>query len=382
MARNNYSPNFGFLIRITESDITMMLYMILIFVVLIIFGYSTFILINDEPLRLIFFLVSPLVSGISLYYLVSKFINTFFTVRRKKLIEELQILIIIFIGFLAYHSFYKTKSEYWLKTILYNINEKEYSTAKDYLKTFCDHIDLNSYYDLSNSGDLYLALGKIEAKGMNTEENFETNEMNAKTDFEKALFYYRYAIKIHNNDTELLENLAFALSYLGYYDESLSYHLKSISLGTIDYRSYLNAALLYLEVKGDLENAIPLFYKSLMFNFKNSDTYCGIGEYYLYKKNYEFAIINFDKSIDLNKDDPEPYAFKAFTLNIIGKYSLSSKMKNISKEKRNDYDEFIFNRANLVIKNGNKENAVLLMKVANFLGNENANKWLKLNTHK
>ena len=170
------------------------------------------------------------------------------------------------------------------------------------------------------------------------------NLFHLRNDFKKALNYYQHAVKLNPNFKEATFNLAYVQTQLGLLDKSEINYLKYISLDSGNAKAYfglanvyaltdknekaiifftkaikinpniilahLNLATLYLN-SGKIEAALKSLENALDINSDNAVVHKKLGFIYArFKNDTKQAIYHFEKSLDLNKDQPEAAILK------------------------------------------------------------------------
>ncbi len=140
-------------------------------------------------------------------------------------------------------------------------------------------IDANDAEAINNKGDIYFALNKFEA----------------------ALDMYNKAVLINPEDARTLNNRANALVKLNRYNDALMDYNKAISLTDHNSQLFTNRGMMHIELKMQ-EDAIFDCTEASIVDPSNANAYHCIGLAKWNKKDYDSAIQNFDKAIELSAD--------------------------------------------------------------------------------
>jgi CHAT domain-containing protein/Tfp pilus assembly protein PilF len=154
--------------------------------------------------------------------------------------------------------------------------------------------------DKRNEADAYLSFGEIESERDN---------------YDGALRYFKKALKIYKEigskkgEADVYLNTGFFVEYRkGDYEEALKYYEKALKIykKIRDKRNEADAYLSFGEIesdKGNYNDALKYFNKALRKskNFPEVlyNSYYGIGKVYKSKNDFESAIENFEKSINI-----------------------------------------------------------------------------------
>ncbi len=161
-----------------------------------------------------------------------------------------------------------------------------------------------------------------------------------KNDHENAVIFYKKALEIDHNNTEILNNLAKSLLVINLYDEAIDTLQKSIILDDKNYDTYFNLGIINfnkgeydeslknykhaiklnnqidkiyynmaitLSKNGNNIEAINFFLKTLKLNPNHIKALNNIGLLYIDNNNYELAFNYLKKAIDLNPDYSKAY---------------------------------------------------------------------------
>ena len=154
-----------------------------------------------------------------------------------------------------------------------------------------------------------------------------------KNNHENAVIFYKKALAIDHNNTEILNNLAKSFLAINLYDEAIDTLQKSIILDDKNYDTYFNLGIINfnkgeydeslknykhaiklnnqidkihynmaitLSKKGNNKEAINFFLKTLKLNPNHIKALNNIGLLYIENNNYELAFNYLKKAIDLN----------------------------------------------------------------------------------
>ena len=161
-----------------------------------------------------------------------------------------------------------------------------------------------------------------------------------KNDHGNAVIFYKKALEIDHNNTEILNNLAKSLLVINLYDEAIDTLQKSIILDDKNYDTYFNLGIINfnkgeydeslknykhaiklnnqidkiyynmaitLSKNGNNKEAINFFLKTLKLNPNHIKALNNIGLLYIDNNNYELAFNYLKKAIDLNPDYSKAY---------------------------------------------------------------------------
>ena len=161
-----------------------------------------------------------------------------------------------------------------------------------------------------------------------------------KNDHGNAVIFYKKALEIDHNNTEILNNLAKSLLVINLYDEAIDTLQKSIILDDKNYDTYFNLGIINfnkgeydeslknykhaiklnnqidkihynmaitLSKNGNNKEAINFFLKTLELNPNHIKALNNIGLLYIDNNNYELAFNYLKKAIDLNPDYSKAY---------------------------------------------------------------------------
>tara|TARA_R110002049_G_scaffold264606_1_gene440714 strand:- start:181 stop:1575 length:1395 start_codon:yes stop_codon:yes gene_type:complete len=171
-------------------------------------------------------------------------------------------------------------------------------------------------------------------------------------EFDKAKEYYENALKI-NSTYETYYNLGSLEAKRKNYDMAISYWLKSVEINPNDAVSLFNLGKLYTDVKGDFENGIKYYKKSIESDSHLKEPYSNIALIYIRQNNFEEASTYLEKSIEINPNDyMAMYNLGTIYQNIKGKQSKSKPLYRQSIRENPNYVSPKVGLAKLLILSG------------------------------
>lgn len=208
----------------------------------------------------------------------------------------------------------------------FNENSKDYVDAKkeleDYLMNNCPSL---RFILKANDTETDKSVSpNPKAREYYTQGINESNNNN----WEKAVEYYKMALKEDENFPFAWDNLGLSYRQLGKYNEAIEAYKKSISLDPNHAFPLQNLAVAYTYIK-EYQKAIDTFEELKKIDENNPEIYYGIGQiYYQHLKDYEKSLDYMCKAFNLYNKLKSPYRSDAE--NII-KYNYSE-LKKLGKE--------------------------------------------------
>lgn len=174
--------------------------------------------------------------------------------------------------------------------------------------------------------DLYVEKGNIEYNNNN---------------LEKAMEYYKIAIKFNNNNSLAYNNIGNIYKHNKKYNRAVRYYKNAINIEPRNYIPYANLGVVYNEQK-KYKDVIKSYNNVIDINPKDYKAFANRGCAYANLEKYKNALLDFMKAIELNPKDYISYNNLAYTLMKLG--SLDEALLNIKESIRldpNNYSAYV-----------------------------------------
>ena len=166
---------------------------------------------------------------------------------------------------------------------------------------YCAYNNLGSAYesvDLDKAIFYYKAALKIRPNDAAAFYNLG-NVFLEKGNIDKAIHYYLNALKIKPNDTAALNNLGGALIKKGDYDKANYYFKRALKTDPTGSETCMNFAnALFLQAKPDI--AVSLYKKILQTDSENADVHYNLAVVLSSQKKYQEAIRHYNKTLSID----------------------------------------------------------------------------------
>jgi superkiller protein 3 len=123
--------------------------------------------------------------------------------------------------------------------------------------------------------------------------------------------YLKKAVELDPLFVDAMDHLGMVYRRQNRLDEAEAMYLKSISINDKNIVPYQNLAVVY-RLKNRLNDALEMYKKMAGIDENNPESYYGIGELFYMVRDYEKAILFFDKAIELYLDQDSPVVYDAF----------------------------------------------------------------------
>ena len=159
----------------------------------------------------------------------------------------------------------------------------------------------------------------------------KASEFNIKKDYENAILYSTKAINKNPNYIKAYIQRSYAYHSINNLVKAESDAESILKIDSTNGYAYFTLGLIYLDKK-KYNSGINYFKKCINLNHKKTWSYHNIGHGYNMMKDYENAVINFSKGIELNTTYHDTYKIRAYIyLYRLKKYQLAVK----------DYDYYL-----------------------------------------
>lgn len=223
--------------------------------------------------------------------------------------------------------------------IPYNHLGTYYFMNKDYknaLESYSKSISLDPNYaePYNHRGILYKELGAYNNAISDLRKSLQINPNNQLTlnnigyayqglnEIDSAIFYYRKAIALSPKYHTALNNLGIVLQVNKKYKEALSVVNKAISIKNDIAKYYNNRGNIYFAIN-ELDSAYSDYSKTIELSPKYAKAYNNIGLVYLKRGDHKTAIENFTKAIYYSTDYADPYFNRGYALLKTGRNELA-----------------------------------------------------------
>jgi tetratricopeptide (TPR) repeat protein len=141
-----------------------------------------------------------------------------------------------------------------------------------------------------------------------------------KIDLDKAMFYYKTALKIRPNDATALYNLGNVFSEKGYIDKAIQYYLKALNIKP-NYTAALNNLGEALAKKGDYDKANYYFKRALKTDPTGSGTCMNFANALFLQAKPDIAVALYKKILQTDSENPDVHYNLAYVLFSEKKYN-------------------------------------------------------------
>ena len=174
---------------------------------------------------------------------------------------------------------------------------------------------------------------------------------------ENAVTFYKKALAIDYNNTEILNNLAKSFLAINLYDEAIDTLQKSIILDDKNYDTHFNLGIIYLK-KGDFNNAVQSFLNTIKIRPEDSNALNMLGVAFFKKGNIKSSISYYSKAIKLNPQNEKVYTNLAIAYSRSG--NLEAAISIYLKALKIDSKNFstLFNLGRIYQQKGDLEKAL------------------------
>jgi tetratricopeptide (TPR) repeat protein len=233
---------------------------------------------------------------------------------------------------------------YMYRATLYHYNLKEYAKAiQDYTKAIeLKPKNADYYFD---RGKFYVDEKKYEKAIIDFKMALTLNPKDAGflyfrlaysqkklKQYNKAIFNYSKVIELNPEDPWAYQNIAIIYEELKEYDKIIEYYNKAIETSSTNARIFLNRANFYADITKEYDKAVKDYTKAIELEPKEADYYYYRGQFYRHVKlDYEKAIIDYKMGAVLNPKDDIFYYCLAY-----------------SHEELKQYDKAIFNYSKVI----------------------------------
>ncbi len=128
----------------------------------------------------------------------------------------------------------------------------------------------------------------------------QAEKYGSKEDLDNAKKFYLKAIKKDSKYVEAYDNLGLVSRRLGNFDKAIKYYKKSIELFPEGQMAHQNLAAVYV-IKKDYKSAISEYEAILKISPNNPEGYFGIANSYMMLAQFDNALVNAKKALDLYK---------------------------------------------------------------------------------
>jgi tetratricopeptide (TPR) repeat protein len=146
-----------------------------------------------------------------------------------------------------------------------------------------------------------------------------------KGDYDEALQMFKKAVIISPNDETLYYGVGAAYSKKESHDKAIKMYKKALDINPEYVEAYYNMGLEYVD-KGEYDKAIEMFEKTVSLNPENYKPYLDIGSVYFLQGSFKKAIESYRKAINVNPEYAEAYYGMGLAYNRKGNYGKAIKM--------------------------------------------------------
>ena len=173
---------------------------------------------------------------------------------------------------------------------------------------------LQTYFENKTDEAIDTYTKALETEGEKGYIYYELGHLYLKSnDLINAVNAFKLAIKDNQTNPFFQNALGYALFSAGQYDEAEDHYLSAINLNPEpEWTATVcrAVALIYSDVKKNNEKAIKMYQQSLALAPNCADTYASLGDIYFDDEDYDLALENYTKSLQLDRSDA--YVFNKF----------------------------------------------------------------------
>jgi protein O-GlcNAc transferase len=241
------------------------------------------------------------------------------------------------------------KSNYYLGLCFISVNQFEH--ALDHFK-ICLNIDEKFYLAYFSIGNMYLSLNNHSQALFYFNKSISINNVHIESIFNKAVCEkklnltikaidtYEKLLKLNPKISQIYFNLANIYDDSNDYNKAINYYFKAINLDN-NYLYYYNIGLIFLKTNNN-DQAIFYFLKSFEINPKFIHSLFNAGLVYLDIKDYNNALIIFEKVINIDLQYPYVLGYLLHCSMLLCKWDNYDEISSLILTKLKNEEKVIF----------------------------------------